>query len=184
MDMKLLRRLKASKEYRDAYVASQIDVGLPFQIRALREARGWSQRDLAEHAGMLQPRISAVERPGYGRVNIETLRRLASAFDVALIIRFAPFRELIRWADSFSPDTFGVPSFLDDVQISSEGQQVREVRALRLAASAGVVAESRGREFGEAVAQAFTSNSVANEQITLEPAMNTQQPAFAVGSSG
>lgn len=60
---------------------------------------------------MLQPRISAMEQPGYGNFTLETLKRLASAFDVALIVRFAPYSELIRWSDTFSPDSFKVPSF-------------------------------------------------------------------------
>lgn len=101
------------KAYRDAFVGAQIDMGLPFQIRALREQRGWTQAQLAERAGMKQPRISAVERPGEGNLNIETLRRLAAAFDVGLVVRFAPFDELIHWSETFTPDSFSIPSFED-----------------------------------------------------------------------
>src|SRR6476660_1855910 len=77
----------ANKEYRDSFVGSQINVGLPFQIRALREQKKWKQSELAAKAGMLQPRISAMERPGGAKFNIETLRRIASALDVALMVR-------------------------------------------------------------------------------------------------
>lgn len=104
-----------SKPYRDAFVASQISVGLPFQIRALREQRGWKQSKLAAEADMLQPRISAMERIGESKFNLETLRRIASAFDVALEVRFVPFSELMDWSERFSPDTFRVPSFTDDL---------------------------------------------------------------------
>jgi transcriptional regulator with XRE-family HTH domain len=111
-----IARLK-SKEYRDAFVASQISVGLPFQIRALREQRGWKQSRLAGEAGMLQPRISAMERPGESKFNLETLRRIASAFDVALEVRFVPFSELLDWSERFDPDNFKVPEFEDDAAL-------------------------------------------------------------------
>ena len=101
--------------YRKAYIASQINIGIPFQIRALMKARGWTQETLAEKTGMLQPRISGLMKPGKTRPNIETLRRVAEAFDCALIVRFAPFSELARWAEDFEPDSFNVPAFSDDV---------------------------------------------------------------------
>jgi transcriptional regulator with XRE-family HTH domain len=100
--------------YRTAFVASQINVGIPFQIKALMRARGWTQEELAERTGMLQPRISAVLKPGKVRPNIETLRRFAEAFDCGLLVRFAPFSELMRWSDSFDPERFNVPTFEDD----------------------------------------------------------------------
>ena len=107
-----------SKEYRDAFVGSQISVGLPFQIRALREQRGWKQSRLAELTGMLQPRISAMESPGGVKFTLETLRRLASAFDVALMVKFVPFSELLRSSEEFNPDTFVVASFAEDGELA------------------------------------------------------------------
>lgn len=106
------------KATRDAFVSSQMSIPLAFQILALREQRGWTQKQLAEKAGMLQPRINALERPSGSEPNLRTLKRLASAFDVALIVRFAPYSELIKWTESFSPDSFEVPSFFDDLALS------------------------------------------------------------------
>ena len=120
-----IARLK-NKAYRDAFIGSQISVGLPFQIRALREQRGWKQSRLAMEAGMLQPRISAMESPGAAKFNLETLRRLASAFDVALMVRFVPFSELVDWSERFDPDKFNIPSFKDE-QASEES--VRQAEA-------------------------------------------------------
>ncbi|MBS1842735.1 MAG: helix-turn-helix transcriptional regulator [Acidobacteria bacterium] len=114
MKQKWIEKLKKGKPYREAFVTSQISVGIPFQIRALREQRGLGQKQLAEAAGMLQPRISAMEKPGNGSLNLETLKRLAGAFDVGLIVKFVPFTELTQWADDFSPDTFFVASFEDE----------------------------------------------------------------------
>jgi transcriptional regulator with XRE-family HTH domain len=103
------------KEYRDAYVASQIRIGLPFQIRALRNKRGWSQEEFAGCVGMSQPRVSEMERPGARRLNIETLLRVATAFDVGLQIRFVPFSELVAWAENFNPDDFAIPTFEEEL---------------------------------------------------------------------
>lgn len=113
---KTMERLKKSGPHRAAFVASQISIGVPFQIRALRKQRKWDQKKLAQEAGMLQPRISAMEKPGYGSLTIETLKRLASAFDVALVVRFAPFSELLRWSDKFSPDDFQILGFEKELE--------------------------------------------------------------------
>ena len=104
MSTKKTEILKKSKEHRAAFVASQINIGIPFQIRALRKQRQWDQKVLAEKAGMAQPRIALMERPGHGELTLKTLKRLADAYDVALVVRFAPFSELVDWSDKFSPD--------------------------------------------------------------------------------
>jgi transcriptional regulator with XRE-family HTH domain len=102
-------------EYRKAFVASQIGIAIPFQIRAMLKNRpGWTQETIAQRAQMLQPRISGLMTPGKTRPNIETLRRIAEAFDCGLIVRFAPFSELAKWAEEFDPESFSVPSFDED----------------------------------------------------------------------
>ena len=110
MIKKILARLRASKAQRAGYVASQIDVLIPFQIRALRKQFGLEQKDLADLTGMKQPSISRLEKAG-NRANLDTLIRIANGLDVALIVKFVPFSELILWSDSFSPDNFTVPDF-------------------------------------------------------------------------
>jgi transcriptional regulator with XRE-family HTH domain len=111
---KLIQKLRKRKDYREAFVASQISTGIPFQIRALRKAQNWSQEKLAEATQMLQPRICAMEQAGYGDFTLNTLKKLAAAFDVGLVVRFAPFGEMVNWVDAFSPDTFNVPSSKED----------------------------------------------------------------------
>lgn len=111
---KLIQKLRKRKDYREAFVASQISTGIPFQIRALRKQFNWSQNDLADATQMLQPRICAMEQAGYGDFTLSTLKKLAAAFDVGLLVRFAPFGELVNWADNFSPDTFSVPRSAED----------------------------------------------------------------------
>jgi len=107
---KLVSKLRDSN-YRKAFVASQINIGIPFQIRALLKARNWNQEELAKRAGMLQPRISALLSPGKARPNVETLRRIAEAFDCGLLISFVPFSELVYRNQSFDPESFDVDNF-------------------------------------------------------------------------
>jgi transcriptional regulator with XRE-family HTH domain len=122
--------------YRTAFVASQINIGIPFQIKALMKMRGWTQEKLAERTGMLQPRISAILKPGKVRPNIETLRRIAEAFDCGLIVRFAPFSELAEWSESFDPESFNAPSFANDAGFATiPSQDKGEVKVKREAAT-------------------------------------------------
>lgn len=107
------------KGYRESYVASQIRIGLPFQIRALRLSRGWTQDQLAEATGMAQPRICEIEKPGQRKLNLETLLRLAAGLDVGLLVAFVPFGELIDRLEAFDPETVDVPAFDEEVKASS-----------------------------------------------------------------
>jgi len=118
----LWEKMKESKDFRDAYVASRIKKDISLQIRTLRNKRGWSQKDLAEITEMAQARISLMENPNYGKFNTETLKRLAKAFDVALIVRFAPFSELINWSETLSPESFEFLSFQEEVTFLEQDQ--------------------------------------------------------------
>src|ERR1039458_10009251 len=88
----LIEKLKDWK-YRESYIRASININLPSQIRALRLKQGLTQSELADESKMMQPRISAMEKPGATKFNIETLIRLAAAFKVGLIVRFAPYSE-------------------------------------------------------------------------------------------
>jgi transcriptional regulator with XRE-family HTH domain len=103
-----------NKAYRDGYTEAQLSIEVPFQIRALRKARGWTQAQLAERCGIPQARISHIEQPGRGPLSLRTLYRLSAAFDVGLLVQFVPFSELMRREATFDPETFHVPSFEED----------------------------------------------------------------------
>ena len=110
----------SKKEYRDAFVGSQIKRLIPLQIRALRKQRDWTQADLAKYANLNQGSISRAEDPDYGNLTINNLLQVAKGFDVALAVRFVPFRELGRWFSDLSEERLGVPSFADDEEPSQE----------------------------------------------------------------
>lgn len=106
---RLFEELK-NKEERDAYVSSSVDVGVAFQIRALREQREWSQTQLADKAKMQQERISTLENPSHSPT-LSTLKKLASAFNVGLIVRFSPISELVKYELNLHLKSLEVPSF-------------------------------------------------------------------------
>jgi transcriptional regulator with XRE-family HTH domain len=99
------------KQYRDDFVAEFINTGVAFQIHETREARGWTQAELGERAGMAQESISLLENPDYGKFTLRTLERLASALDVALVVRFVPFSQLVDWVVDLDPEDVAVAGF-------------------------------------------------------------------------
>jgi transcriptional regulator with XRE-family HTH domain len=111
-------------EYRAAFVESEIRRGLPFQIRAIREARGWNQRKLGEAAGIKQSNISRIENKRGSFLDFKTLLKLAEAFDVALVVKFVPFSELEEWVTRPLPDM--VPA---DFQSESRDRESTETAA-------------------------------------------------------
>jgi transcriptional regulator with XRE-family HTH domain len=112
MSFKNLRKF-FRKRYRDVFGTS-ITGTTAAQIRAMREKEGWTQERLAEEAGMGQARISILENPNYQNLSLQTLKRIANVFDVALIVRFVPFSQLFSIIDNETPETLAVPSFNDE----------------------------------------------------------------------
>jgi transcriptional regulator with XRE-family HTH domain len=107
-------RISASEEIRQIFVEEEITVGLPMQIAAMREAKGWSQQQLAEVLGMTQSAVSRIESLDYGRYSLSTLKRIAAAFDVGLVVRFDSFANLIDYSSRIGWNDVAVPSFADD----------------------------------------------------------------------
>jgi transcriptional regulator with XRE-family HTH domain len=73
---------------------------------------------LASALGKHQETISQWENPDYGRYNITSLRQLATAFDVALLVKFIPFSELITDMLNLSETRLSPPSFNEEQKIS------------------------------------------------------------------
>lgn len=109
------------KEYRDEFVSEEVNEILPAQIRALRENTPLTQKELAKKLGTTQTVVSQLENPNYGRYSLSTLKRLASVFDVGLIVRFVPFSELIDRAVNLDSADLIVPRFSDDKRLHSQG---------------------------------------------------------------
>ena len=154
------------KEYRDLFVAEQINTGLAFQIRTLRDKRGWTQEELGRRTRKAQESISLFENPNYGRFTLTTLKQMASTFDVGLMVRFVPFSELVDWVSNLSHQDLAVPSFEEDTNLETTTIYMSQesLETVESHASVGIFASS----FMLTSASAFVWNRVSTEQIVPE----------------
>lgn len=90
------------KEYAHAYLEEFSNMEIAAQIKALREQRGLTQKQLAELAGMKQERVSTQEDVNYDAWTAKTLRKLARAFDVDIKISFETVTSRILDIDKLS----------------------------------------------------------------------------------
>jgi len=100
-----------SKEYREALAIEHVNTTLAIQIRMMRENHQWKQSDLAARLSKHQETVSQWENPDYGRHSMTTLKALAVAFDVALLVKFIPFSELVQDMVNLSETRLSPPSF-------------------------------------------------------------------------
>ena len=108
----LLKNLE-DPEYRKSFVETHIKNGIAFQVRAMRG--NLKQEDIGKLAGLKQqPAISRIENPNYGKFTLKTLKEIAAAFDVALMVRFVPFGDLVKWDLNLSSKSLEVPSYDQD----------------------------------------------------------------------
>jgi transcriptional regulator with XRE-family HTH domain len=114
MSKEVLLEKLTDPTYREAFISEEIDIGIPMQLRAMREKRGWNQKYIAEKMDTKQPRFSLMEKPGYGNFSLNTLKKLASIFNVGLIVSFVPYSEMINFVEGFGPQRLSVPSFADE----------------------------------------------------------------------
>ena len=59
---KQLRRLRGNRAFAAAFDRIRAEAEVVFQIRRLRQSKGWSQKDLAKKVGCSQQAVSAVEQ--------------------------------------------------------------------------------------------------------------------------
>jgi transcriptional regulator with XRE-family HTH domain len=103
---KAWQRLAKDKKYREEYAIAMLKRMMPYQIRAIRKKRGWSQGQLAEAANLTQGVISRAEDPSYGNLTLTTIGRIAAGYDLAAIIKLVPFSELIRYSENTTEREF------------------------------------------------------------------------------
>lgn len=93
----LIERIRRGKKARANLVSSNLDKGIAFQIRAIRDEQGLTQANLAREVGMTQNNLSRLEDETYGKHTLNSLKRIAEALDVALVVRLVPFSQYIDW---------------------------------------------------------------------------------------
>ncbi len=87
---KQMARLRKNPAFVIAFDKRRAKAEVAFQIRRLREDRGWTQRELARQVGCTQQAISAIEQAGYTRHSLPLLRRIAEALDADLVVALLP----------------------------------------------------------------------------------------------
>lgn len=148
----------ANKDYRDAYVAAHISNTVASQIAMLRDREGWSQKQLAQKANMSQSRISALEDPNYENYEVATLKRVASAFDVGLTVRFCAYNEIVNWVTDLSPVQLAVPTFSTDTLTVSSSTS----RPLMMAGLTGFILQPTSAGVTHALTQPVVMPSTAS----------------------
>lgn len=102
------------KEYRDAFSEEHIDTGIPFQIRALRDERGLSKRDLQGLSGINVSWSSRLENPNNRICTLSNLKTIASIYDIGLMVRFVPLSDLVEWELNLNTESLKVLSYDQD----------------------------------------------------------------------
>jgi len=66
---------------------------ITLRLRELREAKGWSQRDLARRAGVRAATVNSLELRAPQKVDLSVLERLADALGVDAALLFVHERQ-------------------------------------------------------------------------------------------
>jgi transcriptional regulator with XRE-family HTH domain len=135
-EAKLAKDLDQEKEYREAYAEAFGNEYLATQIQMLRKQHGWTQAQLGEKIGSNQGRVSVYEDEDYGKWSLETLRKMASVFDVWVKIGFESYGTLIREAAHFEPRQLLLPEFENDLEVRRWLEPEPEIKRERSAFAA------------------------------------------------
>src|SRR5258708_709548 len=109
------RKLARDKRYREEYAIAMLKRMIPYPTRSIRKKRGWSQAKLAEEAKVTQGVISRAEDPDYGNLTLSTIGRIAAGYDLAAVVKFVPFGELVRYSEQTSEREFAaLPTFEEE----------------------------------------------------------------------
>jgi transcriptional regulator with XRE-family HTH domain len=105
--------------YRHTYIDEFVDAYIATQIKVLREQRDWNQTVLAEKAGLHQSQIVTYEDVNNASWTLRTLKKLAKAFDLVLVVRFESFGKVLPEIGHLERERLIRESFSDDPVFSS-----------------------------------------------------------------
>ena len=120
-------------EYRHAFAEVHLNSMIAMQIKVLREQRNLSQAALGDLSAMAQPRISVLEDVNYSAWSINTLKRLAKAFDLRLRVSFEDFGSLESDLGVQGSASFERVSFSEDPEFHRQGLEESQEYAAKSA---------------------------------------------------
>lgn len=145
-----LNELIKDKDFRREFVSDYVQEILAAQIKELREHRQWTQQELGDAAeSMKQVQVSRLENPDYSGATINSLKRLANAFDLGLVVSFVRFSEFLDRVTEQSPLSLVPPSYDEEQQQMSFAVSMAptgEPRFVTLAPTISMVPSSTGND--------------------------------------
>ena len=122
---KLLASLKASTEYRQAFVEEAIRSRITAQIASLREREGGDYKAFADKLGKKVAWVYRLEDPNMPLPTIPSLLEVAAACDIGVDVRFCRFSELLHDVSSLINESFQVPPFEEELRTGSFQRSAR-----------------------------------------------------------
>jgi transcriptional regulator with XRE-family HTH domain len=120
-------------EARHDYADMFLDSSIALQVKALRLQRKWKQRELASRADLHQSQISDMEQISHSGWTIETLKKVARAFDLTLRVRFESFGTFLDEYVEQNREGFERPSFDQDpafAVVEASSEQLHEAASI------------------------------------------------------
>lgn len=152
------------KDFRQQIIDEHVNEGIAFQIRSLRNRQELKQSDLAKLMDVKQPLISSWEDPNYGKYTLGTLKVLAKAFDVGLLVRFVSFNTLVDWTINLTSDVIAPPSFGEEEQYHVQAS----ASALASAASGPIEEKVDANSYYILPSSTFASTGIIEPTIEKE----------------
>ena len=75
---------------------------IAYQVRAIRQKLGLTQKGMGERIGKSQSVVARMENDDYGRLTVQSLLDVAIGADVALVIRFVSYPDFLQQMSDMS----------------------------------------------------------------------------------
>jgi ribosome-binding protein aMBF1 (putative translation factor) len=85
-----LKEKMKDSQFQAAWVGLDEEFDMLEGVIRAREKAGLTQEELAKRIGTKQPALSRLERGGFSRATVETLRKIADALDARLVVKIEP----------------------------------------------------------------------------------------------
>jgi transcriptional regulator with XRE-family HTH domain len=93
-----LARKRQDSEFRSRFAAADQAWDIALQLAALRQARGLTQKQVAERLGTKQQAIARLEDPAYAGHSLSMVRRYVEALDASLEMKIIPLEATGEYA--------------------------------------------------------------------------------------